>query len=165
MKSSVTPSHLILHVADTQATLDFWCAGLEGVLESDEILEAPALDAMFGRSGVRIRDTFVRVGSGKDTGGIRLHTIETLDVRRTHASAAPGPQALGLGGVSFLVADIAAAHERAAGRGLAPTEIYTFGGVDPAVKMFFLEDPDGVRVEMMASSDDPSDLESRREEP
>lgn len=73
---ALSASHLFMHVADTNATIEFWCSGLGGELESDEELEAAALDAMFGRLGVRIRDTFIRVG------GIRLHTIETLDVRR-----------------------------------------------------------------------------------
>ena len=75
-KAEITTSHLILHVVDTEATLDFWCRGLAAELESDEELAAPALDAIFGREGVRIRDTFIRAG------GTRIHTIETLDRKR-----------------------------------------------------------------------------------
>ncbi len=48
---SVTMSHLILHCVDTDATIDFWCKGLGGVVEQDEELESPALDAIFGRNG------------------------------------------------------------------------------------------------------------------
>ena len=40
--SDVTTSHLILHVADTQASIDFWCGALGATLESDEEIEAPA---------------------------------------------------------------------------------------------------------------------------
>ena len=137
-----TTSHLIVHVADTDASIDFWCRGLGGVLESDEEMSAPALDAIFGRTGVRIRDTFIRVA------GTRLHTIETLDVprRRGEASAI---QPLGLTGISFRVPDLDAAHARAGEEGRAPTEIYVFTEIETPVRMFFLEDPDGIRVEMI----------------
>lgn len=136
-------SHLIVHVADTEATLDFWCRGLGGELESDEELAAPALDGIFGRSGVRIRDTFIRVG------GVRLHTIETLDVPRRHEPRGGPGIPLGLGGLSFRVADFDAAHARAKEEGRSPTEIIEFPDLDPPVRMFFLEDPDGLRVEMI----------------
>ena len=142
--SELTTSHLIVHVADTDATIDFWCNGLDAVLEQDEELAAPALDAMFGREGVRIRDTFIRVG------GTRLHTIETLDVPRTRDASATQGYPLGLGGVSFRVADLDAAHARAEREGRNPTAIYTFSEIDEPVRMFFLEDPDGIRVEMIA---------------
>ena len=136
-------SHLIVHVADTDATIDFWCNGLGGVLESDEELSAPALDALFGRNAVRIRDTFIRVG------GVRLHTIETLDVPRTRVTQPTSSIPLGLGGVSFRVPDFDAAHARARREGRNPTEIYEFTDLAPPVRMFFLEDPDGLRVEMI----------------
>ncbi len=136
-------SHLIVHVADTDATIDFWCRSLGGILESDEELSAPALDAIFGREGVRIRDTFIRVG------GVRLHTIETLDVPRTRVPPTIGSIALGLGGISFRVADFDAAHARVRREGRSPTEIYEFADLTPPVRMFFLVDPDGLRVEMI----------------
>jgi len=135
-------SHLIVHVADTDATIDFWCGQLGGVLESDEELEAPALDAMFGRAGVRIRDTFIRVG------GVRLHTIETLDERREYERPAV-KYPLGLGGMSFRVADLDDAHARADSAGREPTPIFAFSEIESPVRMFFLEDPDGIRVEMI----------------
>jgi catechol 2,3-dioxygenase-like lactoylglutathione lyase family enzyme len=136
-------SHLIVHVADTDATIDFWCRGLGAVLESDEELSAPALDAIFGRKGVRIRDTFIRVA------GIRLHTIETLDVPRRHAAQQERSIPLGLGGLSFRVPDFDEAHARLRSEGRSPTEIYEFSDLATPVRMFFLEDPDGLRVEMI----------------
>ena len=142
-KSAMTTSHLIVHVADTDATIDFWCKGLGAQLEQDEELSAPALDAMFGRAGVRIRDTFISLG------GTRLHTIETLDVPREHEARKTEGYALGLGGVSFRVADLSAAHTRAQAEGRQPTEIYEFSELEKPVRMFFLEDPDGIRVEMI----------------
>ncbi len=136
-------SHLILHCADTDATIDFWCKGLGGVLEQDEELASPALDAIFGREGVRIRDTFIRIG------GLRIHTIETLDVKRTREALAPFEKPLGLSGLSFRVPDLDAAHARATSEGRNPTEIYAFSELDEPVRMFFLEDPDGLRIEMI----------------
>ena len=135
-------SHLIVHVADTEATLDFWCRGLGATLESDEVLASPALDAMFGRSGVRIRDTFLRIG------GVRLHTIETLDVPR-HYTPPDERIPLGLGGISFRVPDLDTAHARASADGRAPGPIFAFPELEPPVRMFFLEDPDGLRVELI----------------
>ena len=140
---SLIVSHLIVHVADTDATLDFWCRGLGAELESDEELEAPALDAMFGRRGVRIRDTFIRAGV------VRLHTIETLDVPRAAAGPAGDGYPVGIGGLSFRVPDLDAAHARAVGEGRAPTDIFAFDDLAMPVRMFFLTDPNGIRVEMM----------------
>jgi catechol 2,3-dioxygenase-like lactoylglutathione lyase family enzyme len=140
---SLKTSHLILHCADTEATIDFWCKGLGGVLEQDEELASPALDAIFGREGVRIRDTFIRIG------GLRIHTIETLDVKRSRAELAPFEKPLGLSGISYHVADLDAAHARAISEGRAPTEIYSFSELADPVRMFFLEDPDGLRIEMI----------------
>ncbi|MEM9177755.1 MAG: VOC family protein [Myxococcota bacterium] len=136
-------SHLILHCADTEATLEFWCQGLGGELEQDEELASPALDAIFGREGVRIRDTFIRVG------GLRIHTIETLDEKRTRAPLAAFEKPLGLSGLSFRVPDLDAAHARATAEGRRPTEIHAFSELETPVRMFFLEDPDGLRVEMI----------------
>jgi catechol 2,3-dioxygenase-like lactoylglutathione lyase family enzyme len=125
------------------------------VLERDGLLEAPALDAMFGRKGVRIRDTFISIG------GVRLHTIEPLDVRaeaqvsRSEPKASEGHRAgkalrtAGIDGLSFAVSDIASAHARATADGLRPTPIYDFEAIERPCRMFFLDDPDGIRVEMI----------------
>lgn len=141
--ADIETSHLILHCRDTNATIRFWCDGLGGDLESDEELESPALDAIFGRSGVRIRDTFIRVG------GTRLHTIETLDVARAATPRPPIAGFLGLSGLSFRVPDLDAAHARAVSDGHDPTEIFAFSEIAEPVRMFFLEDPDGLRVELI----------------
>ena len=142
-KKALRTSHLIMHVADTNATIDFWCAGLGGEVEQDGELEAESLDSMFGRKGVRIRDTFIRIG------GIRVHTIETLDQRRPPKPPPSERYPLGLGGVSFHVPDLDTAHSRAEAEGREPTAIFAFTEIEPPVRMFFLNDPDGVRVEMI----------------
>jgi len=115
-------------------------AGVLGGLEQDEELESPALDAIFGRKGVRIRDTFIRVG------GTRTHTIETIDVSRARIPLAAGEKPLGLSGLSFRVPNIEVEHLRAVSEGRAPTDIYSFSDLDDPVRMFFLEDPDGLRI-------------------
>jgi catechol 2,3-dioxygenase-like lactoylglutathione lyase family enzyme len=143
MRAELETSHLILHCADTEATIDFWCNGLGGLLEQDEELASPALDAIFGREGVRIRDTFIRIG------GLRLHTIETLDVKRTREELGPFEKPLGLSGLSYRVPDLDAAHAKARAEGRSPTEIYAFSELEKPVRMFFLEDPDGLRIEMI----------------
>ena len=140
---ALVTSHLILHCGDTDATIDFWCKGLGGELEQDEELESPALDAIFGRTGVRIRDTFISIG------GTRIHTIETLDEKRSRTATGPFEKPLGLSGLSFHVPNLDAAHARAVSEGRAPTEIYSFSELEEPVRMFFLEDPDGLRVEMI----------------
>jgi catechol 2,3-dioxygenase-like lactoylglutathione lyase family enzyme len=134
-------SHLIVYVADTDTSIAFWCKGMGGVLEQDGELAAPALDAMFGRKGVRIREAFVRIG------GVRLHTIEPLDVRAD--SKRKAMRTAGIDGLSFEVPDIESAHVRAAAEGLRPTPIYDFPAVETPCRMFFLDDPDGIRVEMI----------------
>ncbi len=137
-------SHLFMGVSDTDATIRFWCEHIGATLESDEILSSPALDQIYGRQGAQIRDTFIRAG------GIRLHTIEVLDV-----PVAPGtrgaPGDLGIRGISFRVPDLEAFHRRLTERRLSPTPIYRFGDIATPVNMFFVEDPDGIRVEFIES--------------
>jgi len=140
-EAPLSTSHLIVYVADTDASIAFWCRGMGGVLERDEELQAPALDAMLGRKGVRIRDAFVRIG------GIRLHTVETLDER--YSGPERPPRAPGIDGLSFEVPDIEAARARSLERGLSPTPVYDFEKTRPPCRMFFLDDPDGIRVEMI----------------
>jgi catechol 2,3-dioxygenase-like lactoylglutathione lyase family enzyme len=141
VQAALAASHLIVYVADTDAAIAFWVKGMGGVLEQDEELAAPALDAIFGRKGVRIRDTFIRVG------GVRLHTIEPLDVRPP--SVRRTPRSGGIEGLSFEVPDIDSAHARAAAEGLRPTAIFDFTAPPKPCRMFFLDDPDGIRVEMI----------------
>lgn len=139
-------SHLIVRVVDTDRTIAFWVTGLGAVLESDEELAAPALDAIYGRKGVSIRDTFIRYC------GVRLHTIETLDRKRERKATAVDPQSsIGIGGLSFRVPDIEKSHAETVARGLSPTPIYDFDQLAAPVRMYFLDDPDGIRLEMIGA--------------
>ena len=142
LAEQVAPSHLIYHVADTDRTIHFYNQIFGAVAQDDMELATPELDAMFGRTGVRIRSTFINAG------GYRLHTIEQLDQ--------PVPAAdritpfRGLTGLSFTVEDLEAVRETALAAGFTPTEVYSFD-LDPAhsARMFFLSDPDGVGCEMV----------------
>jgi catechol 2,3-dioxygenase-like lactoylglutathione lyase family enzyme len=139
----VTPSHLIHNVADTDATIRFYRDIFGAGVEKDMEIASPALDAMFGRTGVRIRSTFI------DAGGYRLHTIERLDERRpSGTSRAAG---MGLTGLSFAVDDLGAARQTAIDAGYTPTPIYDvdLGDVRYNAKMFFIADPDGVGCELV----------------
>ncbi len=136
----VSPSHLILNVADTDATIRFYRGIFGAGVEKDMEIASPALDAMFGRSGVRIRSTFI------DAGGYRLHTIETLDAPR-----AAQPAGMGLTGLSFAVPDLEAARRTVLDAGYHPTPIFDVDLGDPRynAKMFFVADPDGVGCELV----------------
>jgi len=138
--TQLSPSHLILNVADTDATIRFYRGVFGAGVERDMEIESPALDAMFGRTGVRIRSTFI------DVGGYRLHTIEALDVPRT-----PQPASMGLTGLSFAVPDLEAARQMVKDAGFAPTPSYDVDLGDPRynAKMFFVADPDGVGCEIV----------------
>ncbi len=140
LAAQVSPSHLILNVADTDATIRFYRSIFGAGVEKDMEIASPALDAMFGRTGVRIRSTFI------DVGGYRLHTIESLDVPRP-----ANPASMGLTGLSFAVPDLEAARQIAIDAGYQPTESYDVDLGDPrySAKMFFLADPDGVGCELV----------------
>lgn len=138
--TQVSPSHLIHNVADTDATIRFYRDIFGAGVEKDMEISSPALDAMFGRAGVRIRSTFI------DAGGYRLHTIERLDEPRTSQAAR-----MGLTGLSFAVPDLEAARQIAIDAGYSPTPIYDvdLGDARYNAKMFFIADPDGVGCELV----------------
>jgi catechol 2,3-dioxygenase-like lactoylglutathione lyase family enzyme len=144
LASGVTPSHLIHNVSDTDATIRFYKALFGSDATDDMEIATPALDSMFGRKGVRIRSTFI------DAGGYRLHTIETLDKPRA-AGAGGASSFTGISGLSWRVADLDAFHAAATEAGFRPTQIYSFDLDTPehSARMFFIDDPDGVRCELV----------------
>lgn len=144
-KISAKPSHLIVHVSNTDDTIAFYQALFDAPVERDHTFSAPSLDAIFGRKGVVIRSTFI------DVGGYRLHTIETMDAPRPRPPEDVGRQKIGITGLSLEVAGLEALRERAAQAGLAPTEIYNFKTehMDTRSRMFFVNDPDGTRLELI----------------
>jgi catechol 2,3-dioxygenase-like lactoylglutathione lyase family enzyme len=142
------PSHLILHVSSTDDTIAFYRSVFDCNVTDDHTFSAPSLDAIFGRTGVVIRSTFITAG------GYRIHTIETLDVARPRRAQPTGPPGLGLTGLSFEVTGLDSLHRRTTDAGLAPTPIYEFNTelMDHTARMFFLRDPDGIRLELIENS-------------
>jgi glyoxylase I family protein len=142
-----SPSHLIVHVVDTDATVAFYRTFFDAEVRDDHEMTSPSLDAIFGREGVRIRSTFLHVA------GYVLHTIETLDVARTKPAPPPSPP-IGVTGMSFTVDDLDAAHALAEEKGWNPTAIYRFENTSrgPLTRLFFVPDPDGLRVELVEFS-------------
>jgi catechol 2,3-dioxygenase-like lactoylglutathione lyase family enzyme len=145
---TATPSHLILHVSSTDDTIAFYREVFGAKATDDHTFSDPSLDAIFGRAGVVIRSTFLVAG------GYRIHTIETLDEARPRRPEATGPPGLGLTGLSFEVDGLDRVHERTAAAGLGPTPIYEFHTdlMDHTARMFFLRDPDGIRLELIENS-------------
>jgi hypothetical protein len=81
---------------------------------------------------------------------VRLHTIETLDRKRERSTSPVDPQgSVGIGGLSFRVPDIEKSHADTEARGLSPTPIYDFDQLEKPLRMYFLDDPDGIRLEMI----------------
>jgi catechol 2,3-dioxygenase-like lactoylglutathione lyase family enzyme len=142
---AVKPSHLIVHVADTDQTIAFYQSFLEASVTDDHTFSAPSLDVIFGRSDVVIRSTFL------DAGGYRLHTIETLDLPRTRGAVDTERAALGVTGLSFEVTDLDGLRQRAVDAGLEPTEIHDFKTelMQNRARMFFVRDPDGTNLELV----------------
>jgi catechol 2,3-dioxygenase-like lactoylglutathione lyase family enzyme len=143
--SVAKPSHLIFHVGNTDETIAFYQSFLGASVADDHTFSAPSLDAIFGRSGVVIRSTFLH------TAGYRLHTIETLDVPRARPAVDADRSALGVTGLSFEVTDLDALRQHAVDAGLEPTEIHDFKTelMDHRARMFFVRDPDGMNLELV----------------
>lgn len=131
-------SHIFMQVSDMDATIAFYCDALGGELQTDVEFSHPALDAIYGKEDVLIRSTFIGIG------GIRLHPIERLDIEVEPTA----PSAFGIGGISFNVPDLDEARQQFVDAGLSPTPDYDFA----ILRMFFLEDPDGISIEFIEGS-------------
>jgi catechol 2,3-dioxygenase-like lactoylglutathione lyase family enzyme len=144
LAAGVIPSHLIHNVSDTDATIRFYKALFGSDASDDMEIATPALDSLFGRKGVRIRSTFI------EAGGYRLHTIETLDKPRT-AGTGGASSFTGVSGLSWRVKNLDDFHAAVTEAGFTPTEIYSFELDTPehSARMFFLDDPDGLRCELV----------------
>ena len=112
----------------------------------------------FGAYGARLalcdRDTegLESVAAELRAAGVDV-TIETLDVPRTKPAPPPSPP-IGVTGMSFTVDDLDAVHALAEERGWNPTAIYRFENTSrgPLTRLFFVPDPDGLRVELVEFS-------------
>lgn len=141
----IEPSHAIINVADTDATLAFYATMFGSQVESDHTFAQPALDVLYGVEGVTIRSVFF------DAGGYRLHTVETVRPKLAppaKAAPAPGAREPGINGLSFKVDDVEELARHADEHGLPHDEIVVFTmNREEEMALFFMTDPDGVRLE------------------
>ncbi len=136
-------SHITVRVSDLERALGFYRDGLGLQPLFDVRLDGPGLDAVTGTPGARGRMIGLLVpGAGKVS--IELIYFE-------HPSLSPPPEGrfTGWSNISISVADIDATHAAFLARGLAPhSPPVEVGGV----RMFFVTDPDGARIEIIEFS-------------
>ena len=139
------PSHLGICVSDMDRSLRFYCEGLGFETGDNYDLDSSwlaGLDTSLEVPGpVVVRSQMIRLGAMK---------IELLGYASPAAVGTPSAHRnqLGLTHLSFLVDDVDAHAERLVSLGgiLLPDTRANLG-----VDLVFLADPDGVRVELMAS--------------
>ncbi|MBK7947413.1 MAG: VOC family protein [Deltaproteobacteria bacterium] len=136
-------SHITVRVCDLERALAFYRDGLGLRQLFDVRLDGPGLDAVTGAKGARGRMVGLLVpGAGKVS-------IELIHFEHPPLTRPPEGRHSGWGNISISVADIDAAHAECVARGLAPlSPPVEVGGV----RMFFLTDPDGARVELIEFS-------------
>ena len=137
-------SHITVRVCDLDRALAFYHDGLGLRQLFDVRLDGPGLDAVTGAKGARGRMVGLLVpGAGKVS-------IELIYFEHPPLTRPPEGRHSGWGNISISVADIDAAHAECVARGLAPlSPPVEVGGV----RMFFLTDPDGARIELIEFSD------------
>lgn len=133
-------SHITVRVSDLDRALAFYRDGLGLRQLFDVRLDGPGLDSVTGTTGARGRMVGLLVpGAGKVS-------IELIHFEHPALERPPSGRFTGWGNVSLSVADIEQAHAECVARGLAPlSPPVEVGGV----RMFFLTDPDGARIELI----------------
>ena len=137
-------SHITVRVSDIERALAFYRDGLGLRSLFDVELSGPGLESVTGAKGARGRMVGLLVpGSG-------IASIELIHFEHPPLEPPPQGRFTGWGNISLSVADLDAAHAECVARGLAPlSPPVEVGGV----RMFFLTDPDGARIEIIAFSD------------
>lgn len=133
-------SHITVRVSDLARALAFYRDGLGLRQLFDVRLDGPGLDAVTGAAGSRGRMVGLLVpGPGKVS-------IELIHFEHPPLERPPEGRFTGWGNISLSVADIEKAHAECVARDLAPlSPPVEVGGV----RMFFLTDPDGARIEII----------------
>lgn len=121
-------SHVCIAVADMDRSLAWYRQALGFDVLFDVELGGPAMEAVTGEAGAAGRMV------GGLVGGAIVELLQFFHRPRT-----------GYTNISFRVENLDAAHARFAAHGGAPGEPVDIGGV----RMFFVEDPDGTRVEIV----------------
>ncbi|MFN8051370.1 MAG: VOC family protein [Acidimicrobiales bacterium] len=142
--SPVRFSHTGICVTDLARSLRFYCEGLgfetaEGYDLDDTMLPGLA-DALEVPSPVALRSQMITLGP------LRIELLAyTEPAPRGEASTSRG--SLGLTHLSFVVDDVDAALARAVAAGGTLVE---GTDVEVGIRLLFLADPDGTRIELMA---------------
>lgn len=136
-------SHITVRVCDLDRALAFYRDGLGLRQLFDVRLDGPGLDAVTGTKGARGRMVGLLVpGAGKVS-------IELIHFEHPPLARPPEGRWSGWGNISISVDDLDAAHAACVANGLAPlSPPVEVGGV----RMFFLTDPDGARIELIEFS-------------
>ena len=136
-------SHITVRVSDLERALRFYRDGLGLQPLFDVRLDGPGLDAVTGTAGARGRMIGLLVpGAGKVS-------IELIHFEHPGLSPPPDGRFTGWSNISISVDDIDATHAAFLARGLAPlSPPVEVGGV----RMFFVTDPDGARIEIIEFS-------------
>lgn len=145
---SFTPSHFGICVSDLQAAIRFYCEGLGFEMGEDFTIGPEYGDSLEVAGDVRCTSQFLR----RDGMAIELLYYASPPVT---GQPSRNRNQLGITHLSFYVEDLetAAARVVASGGTLLPGTRYDSD--DPTqVKLVFLADPDGTRVELMQAPRD-----------
>jgi glyoxylase I family protein len=129
-------SHVCIGVSDMDRSLDFY-RGLLGMdVVFDVELEGPSMESVTGRSGAK----------GRMVGGLIGGAMVELLALGEEPTGKPGPR-IGYTNISFRVDDLDATYAQVLALGhRAQQEPVDIGGV----RMFFVADPDGTAIEIIA---------------
>jgi glyoxylase I family protein len=136
-------SHITVRVSDLERALAFYREGLGLRQLFDVRLDGPGLDAVTETKGARGRMVGLLVP------GVGKVSVELIHFEHPKLSPPPKGRFTGWGNISISVSDIDATHADFLARGLAPlSPPVEVGGV----RMFFVTDPDGARIEIIEFS-------------
>jgi len=137
-------SHVCISVSDAERSLAFYRDGLGLEVIFDIDLAGPGMESATGEPGAHGRMIGLRVPG---PGGV---TVELLAFGHTRAADPGARPPTGYTNISLSVDDLDAAYEALECGGIRPLQRpFEVGGV----RMFFVADPDGTAIEIIAFPD------------
>lgn len=138
--------HVGLTVADLDASIDFYCAVLGGVVRERSESYGPDVDTLTGVTGARIATADIALENQVIVELIQYLTPASLPLLQQRNQA-------GHTHVGFLVASVDAAHDRLVACGAIPTSrpvtINEPGSAWDGVRALYVLDPDGRTIECL----------------
>jgi hypothetical protein len=134
-------SHLIVYVADTDASIAFWCKGMGGVLGRTASSRRPRWTRCSGAGRANPRHVHRdrrRAAAHDRAADVRAESFaqRAAGERRPSVGRTQGDAHVGIDGL-VRGDDIESAHARTAAEGLRPTPIYDFRDIEQPCRMFF----------------------------